>query len=616
MKVTAGFFHDLFLGTIRRKLILTFLLLIILPIACSSIISFSLLQTTVRSKTNMGNEMALSQAASQVERVFRDMLVASNTLMLDDEIPEILKLGIPADQSKLYNNQSTMNSKFFNIQTSSLDYYANNFIALTNRSGYVYSTIPMEPDAAEGIFGNLLREEEAKPGTNYVKMGERSHLIDFSPLGQKVRYIVLMRAYMEVANGSKQGDIIIGMPEKEISGILRGLGADEGIKGYVINGSGEIISSSEEAEVGTSFPYFAEIQSRQAAEIDFLELDKQSVIINSRSLDRLGWKVVEVIPDRVLFAEVTTIRNSLIYLNLVFLAAFFGLAFFIARSISKPIHMLNRATEQLASGNLEARVDVLRKDELGKLSVKFNKMAAQIHELFQRVGEEQKTKRELELKMLYAQINPHFLFNTLNSIRWLADASKVFNVSKVIVALANLLKSSIIQTNEWISVREEIDNVKNYVTIQKFRYASLFADEYEIDKDIEENGILKLILQPIVENSIIHGFEGITYKGLIRVKAAREGDIIVISVSDNGVGVDKRRLDDIIAGRSSKTGHFSGIGINNVNERLTLHYGGEYALRIQSSPGEGMVTTVCIPIANVKPNRIRSGEDVQDSDRG
>ncbi|MFC5402247.1 sensor histidine kinase [Cohnella soli] len=602
MKGIAEACQRLFLGSIQRKLVFAFLFLIVLPIVLSGIISFSLIQASVKSKANIGNEMALSQAGAQVERVFRDMIIASNTLMLDDEISEIVAGGAREDPSERYYASSIMNSKFFNIQTSTLDYYANNFIAVIDQSGDMYTTIPSESGASDTL-AQLLKQEGAKADSNYVKMGGSAYVIDFSPLGKKIRYIVLIRAYMELGNGKKQGDIVIGMPEKEISGILRGLGSEQGIGGYVINGEGKIISSSNEDEVGQTFPYWAEMADNPAEDINFLELKKQHVIVNARYLERLGWRVMQVVPDDVLFADASAIRNSLLYVNLLFLFVFFGLSFFIARSLSRPIAKLNKATEQLASGNLEARVDVLRKDELGMLSVKFNKMASQIHELFAKVNEEQKTKRELELKMLYAQINPHFLFNTLNSIRWLADASKVFNVSKVIVALANLLKSSILHKNEWITVREEIDNVKNYVTIQKFRYASLFIDEYDIDDSIADCGIPKLILQPIVENSIIHGFEGLSRKGLIRIRARKEGEKIVITVSDNGVGADRQRLDEMMTGQGQggQSGKFSGIGIHNVNARLVLHYGTESALRVQSEPGEGMITTVVIPIRQMGP---------------
>ncbi len=587
----------LFLGTIQRKLVFAFLFVIVLPIVLSGILSIGLIQSSVKSKANIGNEMALSQAAAQVERVFRDMLIASNTLMLDDEISGILTDSSRDDPTERYYTSSVMNSKFFNIQTSTLDYYPNHFIAVIDRSGSMYATFPPESGASNALLG-LLKEERVPSNANYLQMSGSSHLIDYAPLGQPIRYIVLTRAHMELGNGKKLGDIVIGMPESELAGILRELGAEQGIGGYVINEDGYIVSSSNEEQIGSLLPYADELKRAKAG---FFELKDSRVIVNVKYLDRLGWSVVQVVPDDVLFADAYSIRNSLVYVNALFLLVFFGLSFFIARSLSKPISNLNKATERLAAGHLETRVDVLRKDELGKLSLKFNKMAAQIHELFSKVNEEQKTKRELELKMLYAQINPHFLFNTLNSIRWLADASKVFNVSKVIVALANLLKSSILSKNEWITVREEIENVKNYVTIQKFRYASLFADEYDIDDDTLDCGIPKLILQPLVENSIIHGFEGLERQGLLRIRVRREDERIVVTVSDNGVGADPERLKEIAEGRRASSGKFSGIGIANVNDRLILHYGSEFALGIQGEPGEGMRMTVVIPVRTLTP---------------
>uniref|UniRef100_UPI003703D95F cache domain-containing protein n=1 Tax=Cohnella sp. TaxID=1883426 RepID=UPI003703D95F len=249
----------LFLGTIQRKLVFAFLFVIVLPIVLSGILSIGLIQSSVKSKANIGNEMALSQAAAQVERVFRDMLIASNTLMLDDEISGILTDSSKDDPTERYYTSSVMNSKFFNIQTSTLDYYPNHFIAVIDRSGSMYATFPPESGASDALLG-LLKEERVPSNANYLQMSGSSHLIDYAPLGQPIRYIVLTRAYMELGNGKKLGDIVIGMPESELAGILKELGAEQGIGGYVINEDGYIVSSSNEEQIGSLITYADELK--------------------------------------------------------------------------------------------------------------------------------------------------------------------------------------------------------------------------------------------------------------------------------------------------------------------------------------------------------------------
>jgi len=581
--------HDLFFGSIHRRLAFTFLILIILPITFSSVIALTLLQEKVKSKANIGYEMAVEQAANSIDRVYKDLLVASNSLMLDEEVAKILSQGVPAEQNKRYYLQSIMSNKFFNVQVSTLDFYTNHFIAVLDSKGFVYSTIPSDNVHGNKEYERIIRLEGLGGDANYVRPAQRVYPIHFSPTGQDINYILLLRSFMDVTSGTKKGDLIVGLPEQEVGGIINGLVQVPGIKGYIVGRDGEIISSTEQTEIGTRFPLFEALTNGK-------DLKDEGLIINSKALNRLGWHIVQVIPSEVLFSDFTYARNMLIYLNAGFLLIFFGVSYFIARSISKPIRELNLATEAIASGKLEARVKVLRRDELGKLSLNFNKMAAQIRGLFHQVNEDQKAKRELELKMLYAQINPHFLFNTLSSIRWMADSSKVFNVSKVIVALANLLKSSIIHKDEYISMREEIENIRNYITIQKFRYVSKFIDEYEIDEGVLDFRIPKLILQPIVENSIIHGFEGIEYTGVIRVQAYPDNGKMIIKISDNGVGAITEELDALLTGKNKSKDSFSGIGIHHVNKRLTIHYGQSSALKIAGAPGEGITTTVIVPI--------------------
>lgn len=584
----------IFFSTIRKKLIFSFLFVIILPIACSSIISSVMLQNAVKEKVNLGNEMALTQICLSIERVYKDMIIASNTLMLDDEILDILKHKQSTDQNLFYN-QRVMDGKFFNVQTSTLDSYTNHFIAVLPRNGGVYTTLQINSFYDNSTFVRILDDESLDRKNNYVKLADKSHLVDFPALG-KIRYIVLARAYMEFTNGGKIGDVMIGIPESYMSDILKALGANNGIKGYIVSDEGEIITATNQADIGTKLKYYSEIKSTGTDNISMLELSKNDCIINSRYIEKLGWRVVEEIPNSFFFDEMAAGRRTLIYINLIFIFAFLGVAYFIANSISKPISNLDKATSEISSGNLEARVEVLQSDELGQLSVKFNNMAVQIKELFNKVNEEQKTKRELEMKMLYAQINPHFLFNTLNSIRWMADASRVFNVSKSIVALTNLLRNSIIKTDELITIADEIENIKNYVTLQKLRNASLFEDEYDIDEEILRYRTLKLILQPIVENSIIHGFEGIQYKGIIKIRGYSEEGKIIILISDNGTGMEEEKIKTLMSSNYKSKGRFNGIGLSNVNERLILHFGNEYALKIVSKPGVGMTTTVILPI--------------------
>jgi len=610
VKTIGSIFRRFFLRSIRRKLIFSFLFLIILPISLSSLISFLFLQNAVKDKMNIGNEMAISQATMSIELVFKNLVAASNSLMMDGDIQDIMKQGTPVDRELLYRDSRLMRSKFFAVQTSALDNYQNHFITLLNAEGFSYSTIPMdENEKFQSFMRGLLEKERVVRDANYIKLGEFTHEIDFLPYGQVVRYIILTRAYMDFVDGGKTGDVIVGVQENVISAILKGLVVREGIKGYVINRRGEIISSTAKEDIGTVLPYFEEINASAAHSVDSINVAKFDIMANVSRMERLGWTVVGEVPDALLFSEIAAVRKWLFFVNLGFVVAFFSLAFWIASGISRPVGELKRATSEFATGRLDSRVEVIGEDELALLSLKFNRMAEEIGNLVHKVNEDERAKRELEIQMLYSQINPHFLFNTLNSIRWMADASKVYNVGKIIASLAQLLKSSIIQKNEIIPLAEELENIRHYVTIQKMRFAALFVDEYEVEDEVLQYGMPKLILQPIVENSILHGFAGIAYKGIIRIRAYRDGANVTIVVSDNGIGCSDERLDPNYGAGGAAQGRFSGIGIGNVNERLKLHFGPDYALRMESAVGGGTTTIVRLPIlpGNAETERLNDG---------
>ncbi|WP_108991155.1 sensor histidine kinase [Paenibacillus agaridevorans] len=603
MKKLGTLFRMLLLRSIRRKLVLSFLFLIVLPISLSGLISFQFLQEAVKDKMNIGNEMAISQAKMNIELLFKNMVAASNSLLMDSEIQDIMKQRSHDDREVLYRNSRLMRSKYFAVQTSALDNYPNHFITLLNAEGFSFSTIPMEEnDEFQSFMRSLLDKERVVRNDNYIKLGEYTHNINFLPYGQLVPFVILTRAYMDFIGGGKSGDIIVGIPESALSDILNGIVVRESIRGYVINERGEILSSTNKADIGTVLPYFAEIQ--KAGPTDTIEALKFDVIANVSHMERLGWTVVGEVPDKLLYAEIAAVRQWLVYVNLGFIAAFLTLAFWIANGISKPIGKLKRATYEFATGRLDSRVEVSGVDELAMLALKFNKMTEEIGNLVQQVNEDEKAKRELEIQMLYSQINPHFLFNTLNSIRWMAEASKVYNVSKLIASLAQLLRSSIVQKNEIIPIAEELDNIRHYVTIQKMRFAALFVDEYEIEDEVLQYGIPKLILQPIVENSILHGFADISYKGRIHIRAYRHYDNVEIVITDNGVGCDESKLASLLRDKSASSNGFSSIGISNVNERLKLHFGADYALQMNNVAGGGTSTKVKLPILSLQPTTL------------
>jgi two-component system sensor histidine kinase YesM len=267
-------------------------------------------------------------------------------------------------------------------------------------------------------------------------------------------------------------------------------------------------------------------------------------------------------------------------------------------SITKPVITLSSSMKQVEKGNLDVNVDVKNNDEIGELTTAFNKMVKRIDQLIKRSVENEKQKAEMDFKILQAQINPHFLYNTLDSIRWMATLQNAPIVSTMTTSMINLLKYNFSRKDTLVTLSEEIESVKNYISIQKYKYGDMFDIEYFIPDEILEYKTIKFILQPIVENSIFHGFENIEHIGLIEISAFVEDDYLYINVSDNGVGMTEEDQQNVINRKPSNRQYLE-IGIKNVDDRIRFYCGENSGLFLKSIKDVGTTVTFKIPV-NIK----------------
>jgi two-component system, sensor histidine kinase YesM len=275
--------------------------------------------------------------------------------------------------------------------------------------------------------------------------------------------------------------------------------------------------------------------------------------------------------------------------------------------------------EQFGKGNLKARASTNRMDEVGHLQVSFNKMADDISNLLEKIEYENKQRRLMELNILEYQVNPHFLYNTLDSINWMAQKAGKEDIGELAGALARFFRVGLSKGNEFYEVKDELEHVQQYLLINKIRYKDCFQYQITSDPDVLENHTIKIILQPIVENAIKYGINKRSAGGYISVSAKKDNDSILFEISDNGEGIQNDRLQAIqsalgkhtvidgepVDSRNSRsTG--SGFGLFNVNQRIWLHFGDGFGITIDSvaqnsgkennSTGSGTVVRIRIPI--------------------
>ncbi|KIL41338.1 hypothetical protein SD70_07780 [Gordoniibacillus kamchatkensis] len=413
--------------------------------------------------------------------------------------------------------------------------------------------------------------------------------------------------YSQTQSGTPIGFILIAVDERMFYNLMRNIDMGAGTVLSVLDGSGTVLSSLETPlyKVGERERYGLmnklTASRHQGEPTIVMDMPGGRYLVASDYNNIADWYVVSLVPFSYLGRESDQFLRALLVVLAVLAAACLLLALLIARSISNPLDKLVKRMERVKQGDIESEVDDPYRDELGYLSRTFNSMIRQIGRLIEQVKDEQKQKRETELQMLQAQINPHFLFNTLNSLRWTAMLSQADSVSRGLGALAELLRSTIVEKNELVTLRREMRNIDNYVTIQKARYGSSLAVEYDIPEALLDGLILKFLLQPIVENAILHGIGDRETGGRIIISAARDRALLRIAVKDDGQGMDEAAMEALT--RSANRSQLAGIGVHNVAERIRLNFGEPCGIEIDSRVGEGTEVRLIVPWMSEREGR-------------
>lgn len=317
-------------------------------------------------------------------------------------------------------------------------------------------------------------------------------------------------------------------------------------------------------------------------------IDEKQYYAQAKPVRSMDWTVMNVVSNEYVMEEVHNSRNLMMLYAIILAFVSFVLASIVYQSIYDPLSKILHSMRQLDRNDIQNNmVKDEGNDELHELSMNFNDLLSWVSDLLNQVEMEQEKKRETQIQLLQAQINPHFLFNTLNTLNYLAIINNDKPVSDGIAALSKLLRNTIVDRNEYMDVEEEIENVKNYIIIQKLRYGDLFETVYNIDEDVKHCRIMKFLLQPIVENSILHAFEEDKEHQQLFIRASHRDQYLEIEIADNGRGFH---------GEQPRTKRkLSGIGIHNIEERIKLMYGEKFSMKIQSEIGKGTITTLLLP---------------------
>ncbi|QTH46247.1 sensor histidine kinase [Cohnella sp. LGH] len=467
--------------------------------------------------------------------------------------------------------------------------------------------IPREELEAHPIYQEVLRKNGAPV---WIGPNEDKNLTGDYNLFTQIRVL------LDVETMKNKGVLVTRFQLNELSKIFTFYNSQGKIdrRFLIVAGNGNIVYDSEKSPEGRRISDYVDTETldmhSSVAQSKTLPFDehKSLVSVQDLQLQRLGigdWKLVMVTSWQYLSGDMAAVLRWTVVITSfsLVLALVFNLIF-VRRMVTLIVRVV-RAMRQVERGDLSTRVPVVGNDETTALSRGFNSLVKRVSELLDDVTEEQSRKRKAEMMLLQAQIKPHFLFNALESINILAVQNEGRKVSKMVQRLANIFRISI-QQKEEITIEQELQHLMSYLEIQKYRFEELFEYAIDVPKELMDCTILKLTLQPLVENSIQHGFEGIDYMGRIEVRAAIEGRNIAFYVEDNGIGIAEEQLARFATSgittlqemyaESPEMGERRGLGVGNVADRLRIHYGNGYGVMLCSAPGCGTTIKCLIPL--------------------
>lgn len=421
----------------------------------------------------------------------------------------------------------------------------------------------------------------------------------------KENYVSLIRLVRDIDNVEKLGILVINIPQKSFKQVFDNISNDAETNIAVLDEKNQKITSLKSSDdqnknVQANINIYDEMiragEEFAGNDIDYKmkKIDKTQYLITYSSKNDYNWRFISVIPFTQLYKE----NMTMIFIGFVVIL-FNGIILFacsmgISRIFTIPIRYLLNSMKDIEKGIFNEVNIKAYGYELKKLCSGYNIMIAEIKKLIANVIQEQKTIRKAELYTFQAQIKPHFLYNTLDSINSLALSGCNKEVSELVENLGNYYRTSVSKGKEIITIREEIELVRNYLKIQKIRYPDLFEVEYSIESSCLEYKIPKLILQPLAENALYHGIRENGKSGTIKISAHMDNENVIISVEDDGVGMSKEQIEYIMSNRNNSINE--SFGLRGTIERIKIFYEDDDACKIESSLGDGTKILLCINI--------------------
>jgi len=593
--------------SIKVKLVSVLFIQILIPLILIGFLSYKNSESILKDNAADYSRDILHMISLRLDDYVSNLTQISQDLLYEEKIYEAIKSSRDIkDPIKQYEYENSVNSHLKMVVISRPEIRS---LSIYTNDGRIYYQDDNTIDAGsrdiipyEKMFEKA-RELKGKPCL-YVVSDDR-----------KVKDIYMIRQINDRDRFFELGIMVMHVKKEVLDQVYQGLtGNLRNI--LILTPDMELVASRDYNDLTLlSDMLYKNIESDVGESID----TKSGLFVSHITQESTGWKIVAYQTLDVLYEDANSLKNKIIMLCIVVVIVLTVLTMFIAVDIVQPINKLVNGMKKVQAGESNVQLQVDREDELGFLHKAFNEMSSEIHHLVNWVYREQLTRKEAELKALQSQINPHFLFNTLEAINWMAQLNNVPEISSTVSDLSDLMEASIGRDDRLITIEEEFTYADKYISLQKRRFGDKIELIKDIDPDVNSIKIPRLLIQPLIENAVYHGIERNRGKGIITLKAYKKDGYVSVEVIDNGAGMDPDELEALNARLSVDNDTYfktlgskrRSIGIENVNRRIKLFYGEKYGLHIESEVGSYTKVTITIPCdANVE----QEGLDVQSSD--
>lgn len=593
------------LGTVRAKLSIASIICILVPALLTILIYNALTKEAMEEQARSNAIDALKLVNSSVNTKLQGMLNLLNYIQVDRDMNTYFKLAVEQESSLDFNTNFNATSRIMK-QLESLSYIGEkSYITIILTNGLTFTNYSKDE------FDPLLYKKSAWFQNLKELQGLKSYWIDVEPTmfpydRPDSAYQISVARTLRLDSSKIYGYVIVTMMENKLSQIFEDVTSGQDV--MLVDSKGQIISSSYQDQITQQFRYSNRlVDDSEHPQFSILRDGDQKILLTSTQLTFNDWHLVSQQSYQDAIFNISSIFNRVFLFQLVSFFVFLLLLLLLMRTFTKPLIKLGKVATSVQRGNLEVRSGVRGQDEIGRLGFLFDQMLDRIKEMIHEVSIIQMRKRKAELAMLQAQINPHFLFNVLNSIRMKVKRGGDQESARMIASLSRLLRMTISRDEDVITLHEEIELLTHYVELMNLRQKEGVQLIVEVDVSAFHIEVPRFILQPIVENALIHGLN--QSAGTIYIRTNMKERFMELSVEDNGIGMNEEQLanmEDKLAKASlskvTETTHqktkegMSGIGVFNVAERMHMKFGDAFYMSVKSAWNQGTKIVMQIPI--------------------